>query len=54
MQPVQRSLIPEQIPAPLPEVIVSLPEVRVAAAIRVLARLIARAAAAAMAGAGDE
>jgi hypothetical protein len=46
--------MPEQIPAPLPEVIVSLPETGVAAAIRILARLIAHAAAARMTGAGDE
>ena len=54
MQPVQPSLMPEQIPAPPPEVIVSLPQSRVAAAVRVLARLIAQAAAAAMTEAGDE
>jgi hypothetical protein len=46
--------MPEQIPAPPPEVIVSLPATRVAAAIRVLARLIAQAAAATVTGAGDE
>jgi hypothetical protein len=54
VQPAQLSLMPEQIPAPLPEVIVSLPETGVAAAIRILARLIASAAAARMTGAGDE
>jgi hypothetical protein len=54
VQPAQLSLMPEQIPAPLPEVIVSLPEPGVAAAIRILARLIASAAAATMTGAGDE
>lgn len=54
MQPAQLSLMPEQIPAPLPEVIVSLPEPGVAAAIRILARLIASAATATMTGAGDE
>jgi hypothetical protein len=46
--------MPEQIPAPPPEVIVSLPEPEVAAAIRILARLIASAATATMAGVGDE
>jgi hypothetical protein len=54
VQPVQLSLMPEQIPATPPEVIVSLPETGVAAAIRILARLIASAAATTMAGAGDE
>ncbi len=54
MQPAQLSLMPEQIPAPPPDVIVSLPQTRVAAAVRVLARLIAQAAAARMTGVGDE
>ena len=54
MQPAQLSLMPEQIPAPAPEVIVSLPEAGVAAAIRILARLIAHAATTTLAGAGDE
>jgi hypothetical protein len=54
VQPAQLSLMPEQIPAPPPDVIVSLPETGVAAAIRILARLIASAAAARMTGAGDE
>ncbi|MDQ6688624.1 MAG: hypothetical protein M3Z50_13685 [Actinomycetota bacterium] len=54
MQPAQLSLMPEQIPVPLPEVIVSLPDPGVAAAIRILARLIASAATATMTGAGDE
>jgi len=54
MQPVQLSLMPEQIPAPPAEALVSLPGERVAAAIRVLARLIARVAAATVTGAGDE
>jgi hypothetical protein len=54
MQPVQPSLIPEQIPAPPLEVIASLPRSRVEAAIKVMARLIARAAAATIAGDGDE
>jgi hypothetical protein len=54
VQPAQLSLMPEQIPAPPPEVIVSLPETGVAAAIRILARLIAQVSATTMAGAGDE
>jgi hypothetical protein len=54
VQPAQLSLMPEQIPAPPPEVIVSLPEAGVAAAIGILARLIAHAAATTMTGAGDE
>jgi hypothetical protein len=54
VQPAQLSLMPEQIPATPPEVIVSLSETGVAAAIRILARLIASAAATTMAGAGDE
>jgi hypothetical protein len=54
VQPAQLSLMPEQIPAPAPDVIVSLPETGVAAAIRILARLIASAAATTMTGVGDE
>ena len=54
MQPAQLSLMPEQIPAPPLEVIGSLPETGVAAAIRILARLIAAAAATTMTSAGDE
>jgi len=54
VQPAQLSLMPEQIPAPPPDVIVSLPETGVAVAIRILARLIASAAATTMAGVGDE
>jgi hypothetical protein len=46
--------MPDLAPASPPEVIVSLPEAGVAAAIRILARLIAHAAATRMAGAGDE
>ena len=44
MQSAQLSLMPEQIPGSPPEVILSLPETGVAAAIRILARLIAHAA----------
>jgi hypothetical protein len=54
VQPAQLSLMPEQIPAPPPVVIVSLPETGVAAAIRIVARLIASAAATTMTGVGDE
>ena len=54
MQPAQLSLMPEQIPAPPPEVIGSLPETGVTAAIKILARLIAHAATTTMTGAGNE
>ena len=43
MQPVQLSLLPEQVPAPLPELIGQLPEDNVAAAVARLAAVIARA-----------
>jgi hypothetical protein len=46
--------MPELVPALPPEVIVDLPESGVADAIRILARLIAHAAATRIAGAGDE
>ena len=56
MQPVQLSLLPDQVPAPPPALIGHLPGVRVEAAVTLLAGLIAKAAgtAAAGAGAGDE
>ena len=54
MQPVQLSLLPEQVPAPLPALIGQLPEGNVAAAVTLLAALIARAQAAMAAEAGDE
>ena len=57
MQPVQLSLLPEQYPAPPQIVLCQLPEAEVAEAIRLLADLIARAAAPAPAGqkvVGDE
>jgi hypothetical protein len=54
VQPAQLSLMPEQIPGSPPEVILSLPETGVAAAIRILARLIAHAATTTMTGACDE
>ena len=41
MQPVQLSLIPEQVPAPVPGVLAQLPDQQVAAAVAVLATLIA-------------
>jgi hypothetical protein len=52
VQPVQLSLLPDQVPAPLPELIGQFPGSRVETAITMLAGLIARAAVAA--GAGDE
>jgi hypothetical protein len=56
VQRVQLSLMPDQIPAPPPEVIGQLPAGQVDAAVTLLARLIAKAAgtAAARAGADDE
>jgi len=45
MQPAQRSLLPEQCPAPAPMVLARLPEPEVTAAITLLAQLIAKAAA---------
>ncbi|GAA4264213.1 hypothetical protein GCM10022255_115770 [Dactylosporangium darangshiense] len=44
MQPVQLSLMPEQVPAPPATLIVQLPAGQVAAALALLAALIARAA----------
>src|SRR6266700_4564541 len=44
MQPVQLSLLPDQVPAPPPAVIARLPEADVGEAVRVLAALIARMA----------
>jgi hypothetical protein len=57
VQPVQLSLLPAEVPAPLPDLIGQLPEEDVAAAVALLAGLIARAQAAGVtgtAGAGDE
>ena len=56
MQPVQLSLLPDQVPAPLPDLIGQFPGPRVEQAIALLAALIAKAAAttAAEAEAGDE
>jgi hypothetical protein len=47
MQPVQLSLLPDQVPAPPPELLAQLPDADVAAAIALLAGLIAKAAPAA-------
>ena len=52
VQPVQLSLLPDQVPAPPPELIGQLPGSQVETAITLLAGLIAKATAAA--GAGDE
>lgn len=56
MQPVQLSLLPTQFPTPPPVVLAELPEAGVAEAVRLLARLIAKAAAASNHGEaiGDE
>ena len=55
MQPVQLSLLPDQVPAPLPDLIGQFPGPEVEAAVTLLAGLIARAHAAATAQeAGDE
>ena len=54
MQPVQLSLLPDQVPAPPPDLIGQLPEDNVAAAVALLAALIARAQAPAAPEAGDE
>ncbi len=56
MQPVQLSLMPDQVPAPPPVVIAQLPEAEAGAVVRQLARLIARTASAPVpgTGAGDE
>ena len=50
MQPAQLSLLPDQVPAPLPDLIGQLPGEDVAAAVTLLAGLIARAQAAGVAG----
>ncbi len=54
MQPVQLSLLPDRVPAPLPDLIGQLPEEDVAAAVALLAGLIARAQAAGAAGTARE
>jgi len=50
VQPVQLSLLPEQVPAPLPDLIGQLPEEKVTGAVTLLAGLIARLQAAKEAG----
>ena len=56
MQPVQLSLLPDQVPAPPPAIIGQLPGLQVETAVTLLAGLIAKAAGttAAAAEAGDE
>jgi hypothetical protein len=54
VQPVQLSLLPDQFPAPLPELISQFPEKGVTEAVTLLAGLIARMQAAAAREAGDE
>jgi hypothetical protein len=44
VQPVQLSLMPDQVPAPAPRVLAQLPDQQVAAAVAVLATLIAKTA----------
>lgn len=43
MQPAQLSLLPDQVPAPPPDLLAQLPREQVAAAIELLARLLANA-----------
>jgi len=54
VQPVQLSLMPEQIPAPPVALVEQLPTVQMAAAVGLLAGLIARAAEASAVRAGRE
>jgi hypothetical protein len=55
MQPAQLSLLPDQIPAPPPQLLAQLPAAQVAAAVAILASLIARAGVPAeMEASGDE
>jgi hypothetical protein len=54
MQPVQLSLIPDQVPAPPEHLLGSLPPAHVSEATQVLTLMIAKAAAAQLAEAGDE
>jgi hypothetical protein len=54
VQPVQLSLLPDQVPAPLPDLIGQLPGPQVEAAVTLLAGLIARAQAAPAEEARDE
>jgi len=52
VQPVQLSLLPDQVPAPPPAIIGQLPAPKLDAAVTLLAGLIAKAAGTAAAGAG--
>jgi hypothetical protein len=54
VQPVQLSLLPDQVPAPPPDLTGQLPRNDVAAAVALLAGLIARAQAAAGAAEADD
>jgi hypothetical protein len=54
VQPVQLSLMPEQVPAPTPNVLAQLPDQQVAAAVAVLASLIAKTVNPTLACAVDE
>jgi hypothetical protein len=55
VQPAQLSLLPDQVPAPPPQLLAQLPAPQVAAAVAMLAGLIARAAVPAqMEAGGDE
>jgi hypothetical protein len=54
VQPVQLSLLPQQAPAPPPELLGQFPQDDVAAAVTLLAVLIARMAVSAGTGAGGE
>jgi len=54
VQPAQLSLLPDQVPAPPPQLLAQLPAPQVAAAIAMLASLIARAAARTQMEAGED
>lgn len=53
MQPTQLSLMPEQLPAPMAQLLAQLPDAQVAAAVALLARLLAKTTTAPEAS-GDE
>ncbi|HSR24399.1 MAG TPA: hypothetical protein VLW53_12665 [Candidatus Eisenbacteria bacterium] len=54
MQPAQLSLLPDQVPAPPPQLLAQLPAPQVAAAVAMLAGLIARSAARVQVEAGED
>lgn len=54
MQPAQLSLMPDQVPAPPPQLLAQLPAPQVAAAVAMLAGLIARSAARVQGEAGED